>query len=595
MKVAPSQPLSEDQSNQNEPERDQWNNKTEFLLSCIGLSCGLGNVWRFPYLAYQNGGAAFLLAYIILQLVIGKPQYLLELILGQYSGQGPTKCWELNPAARGIGISMCVMSLVVSIYYNVIMAYTIYFIFATMQSTLPWTKCKPEWTDCSPEGRVYAPVPCTSNVSHMESLGSCQCTKNVDIDTAFTFNCTPKYKTAPELYFYKDVIRISDGIEPEKMGTPIWELAMCLLLAWLLVALCLSEGIKTSGKVKSYAFTATFPYVVLVILLIRGSMLEGADTGVRFFIVPKWDQLMDINVWVAAAAQMFFSLGVSFGGIIMFASYNKFNNKLYGDSLLITCADFSTSIIAGFVVFTTFGHMAHTMGVPIEDVATSGYGLVFVAYPEAVSQLPVPHFWSFVFFVMLLTLGVDSQFAMLETVLTCIQDEFPWLRRWKTSVCVAVCVFCYISALPCVCPGGDYVVKLMDHYGADFSVLFLSLFEVISVMWVYAHRIINYEPPYIEKGKPFPTFAQALGWTLLIVIVSPVLLCANDLGRAENLRSNTQMAREENPDCMRQSLSLCPCMTSRRTSSRQTPAKAGNKEPCSGVEPERQKTSCQSL
>ncbi|PVD36771.1 hypothetical protein C0Q70_03761 [Pomacea canaliculata] len=462
-----------DKPESDEPDRGQWGHKAEFILSCIGLSVGLGNIWRFPYLAYEYGGAAFLLAYLILQLLIGKPLYFMELVMGQYTGKGPTKCWEMNPAAKGIGISMCMVSLVVSIYYNIIVAYTIYYLFSSMQATLPWTQCKPEWVNCISERNHPAPVPCTTNITVMENLTACQCTKNSTIDNAFSFNCTPKYRTSTELFFYNEVIQKSDGMEPDKMGAPVWKLALSLLLAWILVAVCLAKGIKTSGKV--VYFTATFPYVVLLILLIRGCLLEGAVDGVLFFIVPKWERLTDINVWVAAAGQMFFSLSVSFGGIIMFGSYNKFTNQLHGDAVVVSSMDLVTSVIAGFVVFTTFGHMARKAGIPIEQVAQSGYGLAFVAYPEALSNLPVPQLWSVIFFFMLFSLGLDSEFGLMETVLTCLHDEFPKLRKWK-------------------------------------------------VQFMFTYRMVQYKSPTISDDEPFPHFAQSIGWALLTFVLCPIPL-----------------------------------------------------------------------
>ena len=113
--------------------RGQWGSKTEFILSCVGLSVGLGNIWRFPFLAYELGGGAFVIPYIILLILAGKPMYFMELMLGQYSSLGPTAVWRCAPIGRGIGLAMCFVSLIVAIYYNVIMAYTLYYFFGSMQ------------------------------------------------------------------------------------------------------------------------------------------------------------------------------------------------------------------------------------------------------------------------------------------------------------------------------------------------------------------------------------------------------------------------------------------------------------------------------
>ncbi|BFZ23381.1 hypothetical protein BsWGS_26420 [Bradybaena similaris] len=563
--VRDSDPEVASRASSEEPDRGTWGHKAEFILSCIGLSVGLGNVWRFPYLAFKNGGAAFVIAYLILQILIGKPMYFMELVMGQFSGKGPTKVWDMNPSAKGVGVSMCIISLIVAIYYNVIMAYTLYYFFASMQGTLPWTECTEEWTikyACAK--RVADPPLCTINNTYNEMLEACKCTGNYSIDSLLTVNCTHVMEnatTAAELFFLKEVIQKSDGIEPENMGLPLWRLSLCLLASWLVVIFCLFKGIKTSGKV--VYFTATFPYVILAILLIRGALLDGAIDGVKFFIVPDWDQLKNINVWVDAAGQMFFSLSVSFGGIIMFGSYNKFKNQVYYDSLLVSSMDLVTSLIAGFVVFTTFGGMAKVINKKVSEVAEAGYGLAFVVYPEALSNLPVPQLWSCLFFFMLFTLGLDSEFGLMETVLTCLQDEFPKSRKYKGIVCVSLGAACFFIALSCVCPGGDYVVTILDHFGGDFAVLFLSCFEVISVMWVYGvmrfikdieymlgekphgwpywvfcwsiacpiliallfiYRMVNYNPPSYDNKMPYPDFAQAIGWVVLSIALCPVPL-----------------------------------------------------------------------
>lgn len=105
---------------------------------------GIGNVWRFPYLAYQNGGGAFLIPYFILLIFVGKPLYYLETAIGQFSRCSPLQVWRCAPIAKGIGFGMIVLSLIVSIYYNVIMAYSIVYIgasFVGTYDTLPWVNC----------------------------------------------------------------------------------------------------------------------------------------------------------------------------------------------------------------------------------------------------------------------------------------------------------------------------------------------------------------------------------------------------------------------------------------------------------------------
>ncbi|VDN09816.1 unnamed protein product [Dibothriocephalus latus] len=162
---------------------------------------------------------------------------------------------------------------------------------------------------------------------------------------------------------------------------------------------------------------------MLTILLIRVALLPGALEGVKYYLTPNFSKLRDATAWTDAATQLFFSLGCCNGALLTLSSYNKFNNNCCRDAILVSCINCATSIYAGFVVFATLGFMAQSRGVEIKDVATSGPGLVFVVYPEAINQMPLPVLWSVFFFLMLVTLGLGSQFPLVETLLSTVQEE----------------------------------------------------------------------------------------------------------------------------------------------------------------------------
>ncbi|XP_023217228.1 sodium- and chloride-dependent GABA transporter 1-like [Centruroides sculpturatus] len=440
-------------STQSIASRGNWGSKWEFLLSCVGLSVGIGNVWRFPYLAYENGGGAFLIPYLLMLLLAGKPMYFMELSFGQFAGLGPLSIWSCLPIAKGIGYAMVTVCLIVVIYYNVIMAYTLYYIGASFQSVVPWSRCDPEWasgTTCHIRGEE--------------------------------FNHTTNHsKTSSQVYWERSVLQLTDGID--NLGGIKWELALCLLISWIIVVICLIKGIKTSGKVVYFA--ATFPYFILITLLITGLIQEGAFTGVLYFITPTWNKLLDIQVWQAAAGQMFFSLGVSMGALIMYSSYNDFRNNIFRDAMVVSILDTLTSIVSGMVIFSVLGAMAHDLGDNIEDVVASGPGLAFVAYPDALSRLPVPQLWAVLFFLMLFILGLDSEFALLENVLTSMSDEFPILRKHKMIFCIVAGIVCFFLGLPCVTRGGQYVLELMDKYGGGIAIVLVAVMESVALMWIY--------------------------------------------------------------------------------------------------------------
>merc|ERR1711936_140759 len=252
--------------------------------------------------------------------------------------------------------------------------------------------------------------------------------------------------------------------------------------AWI-IFFCLIKGIKSSGKV--VYFTATFPYVVLIILLIKAATLPGAIDGVTFYVVPDLSRLSDIKVWEAAAVQIFFSLSVAGGGLITLASYNKFKNNVIRDTFIVCFGNCLTSVFAGFCIFSVLGFMAGQLEVDVPYVAVSGTGLAFVAYPDLVTRFAGAPFWSFLFFAMLFTLGLDSQFAIVETILSGILDFKPNLRSKKTIVIGIICVIGFFCGLPLTQQGGPYLLDLLDYYAAGWPYLFIGFTELIIIGHVY--------------------------------------------------------------------------------------------------------------
>ncbi|XP_067126214.1 sodium- and chloride-dependent glycine transporter 2-like isoform X2 [Centruroides vittatus] len=531
------------------PERGQWGSKAEFILSCVGLSVGIGNVWRFPYLAYQNGGGAFLFPYFILMIFIGKPLYLMELALGQYSNLGPMSVWRCFPLAKGVGAAMVIVSIMVAIYYNVIMGYTLFYFGQSFRSVLPWNGCYDWWgadnSTCyvrDKNSTLCSTLQKQLNLSSIEGLT----------------NCTNATQTSSEQFWEKYVLNITSS--PEELGEIKWDLSVCLLVSWIVVFLCLMKGVKSSGKV--VYFTATFPYLILIILLVFGATLKGASKGIYYFFVPEWNKLLEIGVWRKAAEQLFFSLSISWGGLIMFGSYNKFGNKVHRDAFFVSSLDFVTSLIAGIVIFSVLGNMAEEMGIDIKDIVKGGQGLAFVAYPEALAQLKVPQLWSVLFFFMLFLLGLDSEFALLETFLTALYDELPKMRNYKVLITFLTCASCFLLGLPCVTQGGQYVLNLMDTYGGGYSVLVIAVFELLALMWGYGVRrfcsdlefMLGFRPNYfwqicwavvaplvlafifiysLTEHKsitydtiPYPEWADGIGWVLVLITILQIPLWA---------------------------------------------------------------------
>ncbi|XP_017051843.1 sodium-dependent nutrient amino acid transporter 1 [Drosophila ficusphila] len=457
-------------------ERTNWGNGLEFLMSCISVSVGLGNVWRFPFTAYENGGGAFLIPYIIVLFLIGKPMYYLEMIMGQFTSQGTVKIWSVVPGFVGVGYGQAFGTICIISYYSSLLALTLYYLFVSFQSELPWSYCRDEWTNCVDS----RPADYSANLFSGMSLANASA-RNFSSVSVLADNST-KLQSSSELYFLDVVIKekldISDGV-----GDPDWKLTLALFVAWVVIFLVIMRGVKSSGK--AAYFLALFPYVVLFVLLIRAVTLEGAKDGILFFLEPQWGELLNPTVWKEAVVQCFFSLAVGSGPIIMFASYNRFDHGIYRDAMIVTTLDTLTSLLGGITIFAILGNLAHNLQIEnIQDVVRSGTGLAFISYPDAISKFQaVPQLFSILFFFMLFVLGIGSIVALQSTIVTIICDQFKGFKYWKVALTTSVCGF--LMGLVYVTPGGQWILTLVDFYGGTYVVFILAIFELAGIVWVY--------------------------------------------------------------------------------------------------------------
>uniref|UniRef100_K7GJP1 Transporter n=1 Tax=Pelodiscus sinensis TaxID=13735 RepID=K7GJP1_PELSI len=514
--------------------RGQWSNKVEFMLSVAGEIIGLGNVWRFPYLCYKNGGGAFLIPYLIFLFTCGIPVFLLETALGQYTSQGGVTAWrKICPIFEGIGYASQVIESYLNIYYIVILSWAIFYLFSSFAAVLPWATCNNPWNSDL----------CVDFLNSSDSEN----------------RTVPANATSPVIEFWeKRALGLTDGIH--NLGTVRWELALCLLLAWVICYFCIWKGVKSTGKV--VYFTATFPYLMLLVLLIRGATLPGAIEGIIFYLKPDISRLSDPQVWMDAGTQIFFSYAICQGCLTALGSYNKYNNNCYRlcpnrDCFMLCFLNSATSFVAGFAIFSVLGFMAQEQGIPISEVAESGPGLAFIAYPKAVTMMPVSQLWSCLFFLMLIFLGLDSQFVCVESLVTAIVDMYPEVLQRKGRrelLILAISVICYLLGLMLVTEGGMYIFQLFDYYAASGTcLLFLAIFEVVCIGWVYGadrfydniedmigfrpwplikmcwwvvtpgvclatflFSLIKYTPLKYNNSYVYPTWGYVLGWLMAL-------------------------------------------------------------------------------
>ncbi|XP_074653770.1 sodium- and chloride-dependent glycine transporter 1-like [Tubulanus polymorphus] len=540
-------------------ERGYWSRDIEFLLTCIGCAVGLGNIWRFPYLCMRNGGGAFLIPYFMFMIIAGIPLCLMEIALGQFSNESATTVFKICPLFSGIGWGILLINFIIMIYYNTIIAWVIYYLAYAFKSWEPlWSKCDNEWNT------EFCRLPGVSakNLSYFTNNST-----HLNASTQYDFNNISVYNSkttdlkthsAGEEFWQFHVLNKSAGIGD--LGNLRWQLVLCLFAAWVIVFLCVIKGFKSSGKV--VYVTATLPYIFLTIILIRGLTLPGSLEGILFFISPDWDKMLSFQVWCEACLQIFYSLGPGWGVLITMSSYNRFHHNFYRDAVIFPIVNCCTSFFAGFVVFSIIGHIAHEGNVSVSEAITSGPGLAFVAYPEALSKIPGAAIWSVLFFFMLLTVGLDSQFVFVETVVSGIIDKFPGtLQSRRLTVLTVAVVAAFLVGLIFVSEAGVYWFQIVDWYSCSFTVLVIAILECVIVCFIYGidrfycdiklmlgkspfvlwkvcwcfltpvallifllYSYINLKAP-TYGGYSYPGWAVGFGWSLAALSCLPIL-CA---------------------------------------------------------------------
>uniref|UniRef100_H2YE59 Transporter n=1 Tax=Ciona savignyi TaxID=51511 RepID=H2YE59_CIOSA len=506
-------------------ERPQWDNKAQFLLTCIGFAVGLGNVWRFPYQLQSNGGGAFLIPYLIMLVFEGIPLLYLELSVGQLLQSGSVGCWnKLSPYMRGLGICSLFVSFLVGMYYNTIIAWCLWYLCNSFQEPLPWN-------ECPPNANLTAPVQ--------------ECALS----------------SATEYYWYRKTLNITPSIT-ESGGIQVHILA-CIILAWLIVVY----------------FTATFPYVVMFCFLVRGLTLPGSSTGLSYLFTPKLEVLSDPQIWLTAATQIFFSLSLAFGGMIAFSSYNPRDSDVEANTYIVAVTNSLTSLLATVVIFSVLGFKATVdfescVSTNIEilldyydqpqgsisiagydafltekhgsvlngttfhnltecsveknlDEGASGTGLAFIVFAEAILRMPGSPFWSVLFFLMLLTLGLDSMFGNIEGVLTPLNDMGITKKMRNEYVVGIIVIVSFLVSLTFVQGSGNYWLDVFDKYAGSIPLLIIAFFELTTLSWIFGY--LKFEKSMVDILPPRSNIFRTASywyWRVTIPVISPLLLLA---------------------------------------------------------------------
>ncbi|KAM6980457.1 solute carrier family 6 member 22, tandem duplicate 1 isoform 1-T1 [Aplochiton taeniatus] len=466
----------------------------EFVLAVAGHIVGLGNVWRFPYLCYKNGGGVFFIPYVLFLFTCGIPLFLLETSLGQFTSQGSITCWrKICPLFEGMGYGSQVVVLYSSIYYIIILAWAFFYLFSSFSTELPWASCRNSWNT-------------ETCVEFDRNIGS-------HLNLTIGANSTSPVRE----FWERRVLNLTGDIN--QLGSIRWELALCLLLSWIICYFCIWKGVKSTGKV--VYFTATFPYVMLVVLLIRGLTLPGAMDGIKFYLYPDPARLADPQVWMDAGTQIFYSYAICIGCLMALGSYNKYDNNCYKDCVYLCLLNSGTSFVAGFAIFSVLGFMAFEQGTNIASVAESGPGLAFIAYPRAVAMMPFPQLWAVFFFVMIILLGLDSEFVGLEALMTAISDMYPeffQIGHRRKQLLLVICVGSFFIGLVMVTDGGLYIFQLFDYYACSgMTLLLFAVLQSVCVGWVYGAELFYDNIEDMIGYRPWPLIKYCLKYVTPVV------------------------------------------------------------------------------
>nr|CAB3266305.1 sodium- and chloride-dependent GABA transporter 1-like [Phallusia mammillata] len=460
--------------------RESWNKSWDFVLALLGGSIGLGNVWRFPYLCFKNGGGAFLFPYLFFVMVLAIPMVMLETSMGQRVRRGLVQSWEIVPVFKGLAVAQIMVSFYFNVCYAVIMAWCFKYFQVSFMSPLPWSTCGNPWNTnrcVTAKKNIESSI----NITTFENSSHTDATSHA-INSSHNATTTIGVTSSATEYWFRGILDVSPAIEVS--GSFRWDLVICLIAVWILAYLATFKGIKWTAKI--VYVTATLPFLLIIVILIRGLTLQGASLGLRYYVIPDMTKIANPEVWVAAATQVIYSYSVGSGILTTLGSYNKCHHNFWRDAATFSIFNTLTSFVSGLAIFSTLGFMANYQNTTVEKVASSGPGLAFIAYPEALSLLPLPQLWSVVFFLMIIFIGFDSMFISQEAIMAILFDNIPVLRKRKELYHAIVCFLMGCIGLTMVTQGGVYVFEIFNNYGTSGWCMFLiTATECVAIDWVF--------------------------------------------------------------------------------------------------------------
>lgn len=401
--------------------RGAFSSRKVFILAAIGSAVGLGNIWRFPYVAYENGGGAFLVPYLIALLTAGIPFLLLDYAIGhKHRGSAPLSFARLRRGTEFLGWWQVGICFLIAVYYAAVIAWALRYMLFSLDEA---------WGD-DPEG-----------------------------------------------FFIGDFLQTS---APGVNVDVVLGVLTPLLLVWLAVLAIMALGVeKGIGRLSLYFIPVLV--VAFVVLVVRAITLDGAVDGLDAFFSPNWDALTEPGVWAAAYGQIFFSLSIGFGIMITYASYVDRRSDMPGAGLVVGFANSGFELLAGIGVFAALGFMAQASGVAVDEVVSGGIGLAFIVFPALISEAPAGTLIGVLFFGSLVIAGLTSLVSVIEVVISAVRDKFE-MTRIGASMAVGVPA-ALISLVLFSTTSGLHVLDIVDHFINQYGILLVAVVSMLVVAW----------------------------------------------------------------------------------------------------------------
>ncbi|MBN1863347.1 MAG: sodium-dependent transporter [Victivallales bacterium] len=449
-------------------ERSLWGSRAGFLLAAIGSAVGLGNIWRFSYVAYSNGGGAFLLPYLVALLLAGAPIMLVEYGLGhKYHGSPPLAFRAISSKMEWAGWWMpIVATLGIMLFYAVVIGWCINFFLYSFNLG---------WGD-----------------------------------------------NTQEFFFNNFLLIENEGTYMVKHVN--WQILGATFIVWLTCwGICFKE--VNHGIEKACLVFMPLLLILTTVLVVWSITLDGAAQGILLYIKPDWGKI-DVfsnpeawKVWTAAFGQTFFTLSLGFGIMITYASYLPKRSNLVGNGIFVCLADTMYSIFAGFAVFGVLGFMAASRNVSLQEVVKQGPGLAFVVYPQAINQLPVAReLFGALFFFTLVLAGLSSGISLIEAFTCSITDKFGFKRGKVVSI---ICVAGFLGSIIFTTNIGLFVLDIVDHFINSYGLLAGGLLECVLVGWFIKTKLIR---KHMNDAGGIVIMPAAWDWCVKIVTPAILLL-----------------------------------------------------------------------